>query len=303
MATALARSYLYAPGDRPSLLDKVMTAGADAVILDLEDSVPAAGKEAAREAVATAVGARRGRPSPAVWVRINGETGDWKADLERIVVEGLRGVRLPKVESAAWLSEVAGELDRLESARGLAPESLRLTATVESAAGGLAASELARASRVDHLAFGSSDYLADVGANPESEDTATLWVRSHLVVVSRAYGIGPPIAPVHTRLEDDDGLARACESSRSLGFFGASCIHPRQIPVVHRVFSPRPEEVERARRMIAELERAAGGTAITETGQFLDEAVVRRARALVELADGLEAEASRQEPIEEGSNG
>ncbi|MEJ2086626.1 MAG: CoA ester lyase, partial [Acidobacteriota bacterium] len=235
----LARSYLFAPGNRPELLEKVFSAGADAVVLDLEDAVPADQKQPARERVRQALDRRPAEGDPATWVRINPLDGShWRPDLEAVVTPALAGVRVPKVESVAGLDALDEELTRLEVATGCEPISIRLTCTIESAKGLLAAEELARHPRVDRIAFGSTDFMADIGADPGAESTATLWARSWLVVACRAAGVMPPIAPVWTRLDDVDGLRRTTVECRQLGFFGRSCIHPKQIGPVHEAFTP-----------------------------------------------------------------
>jgi citrate lyase subunit beta/citryl-CoA lyase len=292
MAAALARSYLFAPADRERLLRKVFESGADAVVLDLEDAVPAPEKARARSLVQAALGARQGASGPAVWVRINGlESEYWRQDLA-VVAPGLTGLRVPKAESAAELGRLTAALAEAERQAGLEPGRVRVTLTIESARGLLAAAEIAELPRVDRLAFGAADYLADVGADPAAEARATLWARSFLVAVSRAAGLAPPIAPVWTGLEDEEGLRASTLECRQLGFFGRSCIHPRQLAVVHELFTPSAEEIERARHLLAGhsvAERAGRGVSVAADGQFVDAAVVRRARGLIDLAEALEA--------------
>ena len=169
--------------------------------------------------------------------------------------------------------------------------SIRVTGTIESARGLLAAAELAAGPRLDHLAFGSTDFMTDIGADPKAEDRATLWARSFLVAVCRAAGLAPPIAPVWTRLDDEEGLRRSTEECRELGFFGRSCIHPRQLPTVHEVFTPSADQLAQAREVVQvhqEAERSGSGVAVTGSGHFVDAAVLRRAQGLIELSEGLE---------------
>ncbi|MFO7693780.1 MAG: HpcH/HpaI aldolase/citrate lyase family protein, partial [Vicinamibacterales bacterium] len=128
-------------------------------------------------------------------------------------------------------------------------------------------------------------------ADPGSADLATLYARQHLVVVSRAARIDPPVAPVYTHVKDPEGLRRTTAEARALGFFGRSCIHPSQVPVVNEAFTPRREEIEAARAVLDAWNdaRARGiGAIALPGGQFVDEAVARRARAVVALADALE---------------
>ena len=283
-----ARSFLFAPGDRPELLRKVTHAGADAVVLDLEDAVRSENKTMARHEVGEAVAAAAGDAGPPIWVRVNALRGDaWKEDLEAVVRPGLGGVRVPKAESSEELTELHRALGEAEARAGLEAGSLAVTCTVESALGLWAAEDLARSPRVVQLAFGEADFVADIGAAPVSQ--ATLFARSRLVVVSRVAELLPPIAPVYTHLDDDEGLERSSAEARDLGFGGRSCIHPRQLPTVHRVFTPDAAAVEQAKRVVQAAEAANGGGGLAGS-EFVDAAVVRRARAVLKRAHSLEEE-------------
>lgn len=289
---ALLRSYLFAPGNDERLLEKVFAAGADAVVLDLEDAVPPAEKDRARERVARSLAARPAGAGPRAFVRINGvASGRWEEDLQAVVCPTLAGLRVPKAESAEDLARVAAALVRAEERARLAAGSVELVATIETARGVASAAEIAAAPRMRNLTFGAADFASDVGAEPGEDETETLLARSRLVLASRLAGIDPPVASVFTRLADDEGLRRSTEAGRRLGFFGRSCIHPRQVRVVHEVFTPGPEAVARARRIVEAFEKgvaASSGAVTTEDGQFVDLAVARRARALLALARSLE---------------
>jgi citrate lyase subunit beta / citryl-CoA lyase len=267
-------------------MGKALGAGADAVILDLEDAVAADAKPEARLHVADAIRARSGATAPDVHVRINRAGPGYDLDdLDAVVQAGLTGVRLPKVEDAGAIDEVARRLDELEDDRGLAPGRVALYPTIESATGAVAISELAAASpRIARFALGTADLLADLGASGD-DDLATLHVRGELVLRSRAAGIGPPIDSVHTDLDDGDGLLAQARRARALGFHGKSVIHPRQLAHVHEVFTPSDHELERARQLVAALDDAEreGRGAAQLSGAFVDAATVARARALLEL--------------------
>jgi citrate lyase subunit beta / citryl-CoA lyase len=287
---SLLRSYLFAPGNREDLLRKVLVSGADAAVLDLEDAVPADQKSQARALVAEALAAPGVAPRPRVFVRINGvATAEWEADLKAVVRPGLAGIRMPKVESASEVHRVDTVLGRLEAERGLGVSTVQLTLAIESAQGVEAAVELARASaRVRNLCFGAADFAADVGADPSEDERETLFARSRLVLASRVARLDPPIAPVHTRIDDDEGLRASCEAARRLGFFGRSCVHPRQVPLVNAAFQPDDAAVARARSIVNAFERAsrAGSGATTLRGEFVDQAVLRRARGVLAIAEG-----------------
>jgi citrate lyase subunit beta/citryl-CoA lyase len=259
------RSYLFAPGHNAKLLGRVFEAGADAVMLDLEDAVPPDAKDRARAMVAEALA-----DHPA-WVRVNAARTEWcEADLAA-VGERAYGIRIPKSEAAADVAWVA------ERAPGRP-----IICAVESARGVLAAAEIAAASGVRHLAMGGVDLQRDLNAG--NGNLQTLYVRSHLVVVSRAAGLEPPIDSVYPRLDDEAGLREQTEFARSLGFFGKSAIHPRQLPVLHEVFTPSEQEVGWAREVVAAFEAAGGAALRLPGGEFVDLPVAQRARRLLELA-------------------
>jgi citrate lyase subunit beta/citryl-CoA lyase len=283
------RSYLYAPGSDPELMEKALAAGADAVVLDLEDAVPPDERVRARHAVQRLLHGTAGERLPAMHVRVNRTPDGFDLDdVRAVVTPALDGLRLPKVVSAAEVSELALVLDELEARPGLRPGQVGLYATIESARGTLAAPEIATARRVRRLVFGATDFLADIGAPGTSDGPATLTARGMLVLASRAAGIAAPVDSVHTILDDPKGLRRSAASARQLGFFGKSVIHPRQLAIVHDVFAPTAEEVAQAREVIATADAAArGGVAASRAGsQFVDPAVVARARAVLRQVKG-----------------
>jgi citrate lyase subunit beta / citryl-CoA lyase len=259
------RSYLFAPGHNAKLVRRVFEAGADAVMLDLEDAVPPDAKDTAREMVAEALA-----DHPA-WVRVNAARTEWcEADLAA-VGGGAFGIRIPKAESADDVHWVA------ERAPGKP-----IICAIESARGILAAAEIAAAPGVRHLAMGGVDLQNDL--NAANGNLQTLYARSHLVVVSRAAGLEPPIDSVYPRLDDEAGLREQATFARSLGFFGKSAIHPRQLPVLHEVFTPSERELGWAREVVAAFEAAGGAALRLPSGEFVDLPVARRARRLLELA-------------------
>ncbi len=286
---SLARSFLFAPGTRDDLLKKALESDADAVICDLEDSVPAAEKAAARRRVEALLASRPA--GPPLWVRINAQQGAyWRDDVEAVVRPGVRGLRLPKVRSADAVREVAHVVAAAEERNGIRPGTTQLAATVETADGVLAAHDIARQGGVRHLVFGAADFAADVGAEPDDEDLETLFARSQLVLASRAAGIEPPVAGAFTRLQDLAGLERSTRAHARLGFFGRSCIHPRQVAIVNEIFTPSLAQLARALEIVRAHAEAglsgAGGVALAD-GAFVDAAAVRRADALLQLARAL----------------
>jgi citrate lyase subunit beta/citryl-CoA lyase len=267
----MERSYLFAPGHNAKLLARVFDAGADAVMLDLEDAVPPDAKDRARAMVAEVLA-----DHPA-WVRINAaRTALAEADLAA-VGDLAYGIRIPKTESVQDVAWVAHR----------APDKPIICA-IESARGVLAAPEIAAAPGVRHLAMGGVDLARDLNAG--SGNLQTLYVRSHLVVASRAAGIEPPIDSVYARLDDETGLREQAAFARSLGFFGKSAIHPRQLPVLHEVFTPTQQEVAWAREVLTAFDAAGGAALQLPSGEFVDLPVADRARRLLELAAAVAAD-------------
>jgi citrate lyase subunit beta/citryl-CoA lyase len=259
------RSYLFAPGHNVKLLSRVFAAGADAVMLDLEDAVPEHSKETGRRMVAEALA-----DHPA-WVRVNAVGTPWCAADLNAVAERAHGIRIPKVESADDVRWVA------ERTPGRP-----LICAIETARGVLAAQQIAAVPGVSQLAMGGVDLARDLNAT--SGALQTLHVRSHLVLVSRAAGIEPPIDSVYPLLDDEDGLREQAQFARSLGFFGKSAVHPRQLSVLHEVFTPTDREIAWARDVIAAFDAVAGNAARLPSGEFVDLPVAERARRLLEIA-------------------
>jgi citrate lyase subunit beta/citryl-CoA lyase len=295
----LLRSYLFAPGNNEPVLAKVFKAGADAVVLDLEDAVPESEKARARACVREALSgnAAQDQPAPA-FVRINHLASEhWRADIESLVGPEVAGIRVPKVEDIESLCRLDDAISARERFLGMAAGSTRVTATIESARGVARLDSVARGPRIWGFTFGAADYVADIGADP-GDELATLFARSALVVTSRSERLAAPVASVFTRLGDEVGLRADTLRQKSLGFFGRSAIHPRQLRVIHEVFDPTPAEVDRARKDIASYEAAGreGRGASQTNGGFVDLAVVRRARAILELHEQTAGEAPRKDP-------
>ncbi|MEU8504762.1 CoA ester lyase [Streptomyces brevispora] len=275
------RSALYVPGDRPDMLAKALDRGADAVILDLEDSVAPGSKEYARagatawlEGIAPA-GCRAG---PEIWVRINpGPQG--LADARGVALPAVNGLMVAKTEGVGDLVAVA---DALSAAPWIA-----LCPLLESAAALLSAPLIAHGPRVTRMQLGEADLCADTGIEPGPDQRELLWPRTQLVLACAAARLAPPLGPVSTDFRDLDALRRSTAALKRLGFGGRSCIHPTQIPVVNDVCTPGAAELERARALIERFEKANSGVAVDDSGRMIDEAVVRGARRV--LAAGPES--------------
>ncbi|GAA3228293.1 HpcH/HpaI aldolase/citrate lyase family protein [Dactylosporangium siamense] len=279
------RSYLYVPGDAPQKLDKALTRGADALIVDLEDAVPAAGKSRARALVAEWLDALPA-DRPAIWVRVNpGPTGE--DDVRAVTGPNLAGVCLAKAGSAAEVAAFGATIAAAEEACGRPVGSVAVVPLLESAAAVLGAPDIARAPRVARLQIGEADLRAELGVTLGPDERELLFVRSQIVLASAAAGIAPPVASVSTDYRDLAALRASTVAFRRLGFLGRACIHPAQVAVVNEVFTPTPEEVAEAadlvRRFDAALDSGAG-VLVDVDGRMVDAAVVRAARRIVDLA-------------------
>ena len=262
------RSLLFVPGSRPDRFDKALAAAASAVIVDLEDAVEPAAKDAARDALRAWLS-----PAHPVIVRINAAETPWFADdLALCGAPGVAAVMLPKAESADALAAV-----RQAGATLLLP-------LIESAAGFAALSVIAAAPGVAALAFGSIDLQVDLGLRDAHEDEL-LFFRSQIVLASRLAGVAPPIDGVSTAIDDEARLHVDVRRARRLGFGGKLCIHPRQVAAVNRGFAPSAEECAWAQRVL-DASAAAGGATVAVDGKMVDKPVLLRAQAIRRDAAG-----------------
>jgi citrate lyase subunit beta/citryl-CoA lyase len=277
--TRLRRSRLYLPGNRPKLMLSAGLYGADGLILDLEDSVPPAEKDAARLLVRNALIALDWGASERM-VRINqGEVG--LDDLRRIAPHNPHVVLLPKVENPERVHEVASLLRELVGA-----DAPMLMPILESPTGIHRAFEIAAADElVVALTLGLEDLSAELGAPRTEAGWESFTARQTTVFAARAAAV-QPIASVFTDISDEAALARYVERERGLGFDGVGCIHPRQIPVVHREMTPTAAEAETAVRIVKAARDAEtrGLGAVAVGTKMVDPPVVAQAFRTVELA-------------------
>ncbi|MGE0257988.1 MAG: CoA ester lyase [Alphaproteobacteria bacterium] len=291
------RSFLFAPGNHARRVEKALTLDADAVILDLEDAVATAEKPAAREAVAASFARPR---TGLLYVRVNAvDTEFCYGDLLAVVRPGLDGIILPKVESAAGLAAIDWLLAQLERERGLAAGGIDLIPIIETASGldGLGAL-LSAGTRIRRVAFGAGDFTLDVNMVWSRGESELAQARAAIVTASRAAGIEAPLDTVWVDLTDPEGLEASARTALGLGFQGKMCIHPEQIPIVNRVFTPTDEEVAFAERVAAAFIKAEaeGSAAIQLDGKFIDYPIVYRAqRVLKRIA------AIRTRPVSDSS--
>lgn len=284
----LIRSALYVPGNSAKMVQKARGVPADAVLLDLEDSVSATGKDAARSLVASSFD----EPWPsevAVFVRLNPVSSGWfEQDLESILPRLPSGLVIPKVESADQVRLVDRQIGRVAGMTGVDASGVALIVMLESALGVLRALEIATASpRLCGLLLGTEDLTLDAGLQRTSEGLELLYARSQMVFAAAAGGI-QALDGIWADIADLEGLRRDAARGRSLGFSGKSLIHPSHVPVVNEVFSPSQEEIERARRLVAAFEssESQGVSAFAFEGQMVDRPHLERARRLLQTHRG-----------------
>lgn len=260
-------SLLFVPADRPERYAKALAAGADAVIIDLEDAVAPAAKDGARAALAAWLD-----PAHPVLVRINAADSPWfAADLELLAQPGIGAVVLPKAEHADDVVVAS------QAGGGLAVLPL-----IESALGFEQRQALACADRVERLVFGYIDFQSDL--NMRCSEDELLPFRAGLVLASRLAGIAPPIDGPCTAIDDAELLQGDALRARRLGFGGKLCIHPRQVALVNRCFAPSAQEIAWAQTVIA-ADARSGGAVVAVDGRMVDRPVVLRAATILREAE------------------
>ena len=260
MDDPLRRSLLYVPASSEAMLRKAGARGADVLIVDLEDGVLPDAKDAAR-AGAERLWLELDLGGSEVLLRVNAPGAPWhEADLDAAARLRPAGVVLPKCEEPERVEAVAARLDATP-----------LFLMIETARGVLAAAEVARAPRVAGLLFGAADFRASIRASRDPEEAELALARGTLVLAARAAGIEAFDTPFF-EYRDEAGLERSARRARTLGFDGKTAIHPGQVAVVNRVFSPDEAEVAHARRVVAALEAAAreGRGVATVDGEMVE---------------------------------
>lgn len=266
------RSLLFLPATSPHLLDKAPDRGADALVVDLEDSVPIHRKAEARALAADAVTQLHARGAR-VLLRVNAGDGAVALDLAQIPLQRLTAVMLPKVERPQEISALAARLDALGAA------SLPVAALLESPRGVLAAREIAAHPRLGALGFGAEDHAAAIGVPPTP--LALAWAAQQVITCAHAHGLQCwGLADSIAEVDDMAAFGRAVQTARAMGFTGSVCIHPRQVGITTAGFSPTAAELAWARRVITadDTARAAGLGAVLLDGRMVDVPVVERAR-------------------------
>jgi citrate lyase subunit beta/citryl-CoA lyase len=283
------RSLLFVPADSGAKLDKALASGADAVIVDLEDSIMAERKAAARQAALEFLKAHAPRKDrPRLLVRINGlDTGMTDADLDAVVPGRPDAVVFPKAEGGTTVIHLDAKLTAREAIAGLPEGAIKVLAqTVESAAGLFSAGTYRDSSaRLIGMTWGPEDLSAELGAEANREADGTLTEPYRLARSMCLYGAAaakiPAIETVYVDFRNSEGLRRDTEMARRDGFAGRLAIHPAQVPIINAVFTPTAEQLEKAKAVVAAFAANPGAGAVGIDGKMFDRPHLVRAQALL----------------------
>ncbi len=276
---------MFIPGNNPSMMQDAYIYHPDSIMLDLEDSVTMAEKDAARMLVHNALKTIDYGNIERV-VRINPlNTPYGKKDVEAVVKGGVDVIRMPKTETADEVREVEAEIERVEKELGCVGRT-QIMAAIESALGIVNAYDIATASkRMMGIALGAEDYSANLKTQRTKEGTELQLARETIVVAARAAGIDA-LDTVFSNLNDMEAFRNEVELIKRMGFDGKSIINPRQIEIINEVFAPKEKDIEKARTILAAIKEAAekGSGVIAVNGKMVDRPVVIRAQRTIDLA-------------------
>jgi citrate lyase subunit beta/citryl-CoA lyase len=280
----LRRSRIYLPGNRPRMIQKGPHLGADAVILDLEDSVSPEEKDAARILVARAIEALDFGESE-VMVRINPIHAGGLVDLPVVLASGPDAIVVPKCESRDDVLAVENAINQYHPSKPVA-----ILPMIETAKGILNAYEVAGASAmVDAITFGGEDFTQDIGATRTKEGKEIFWGRSMLVIAAKAAGV-QALDTVFSDLKDEEGLRRDTKEIKEMGFDGRAAVHPAQIEIIHDVFTPTERELQQAVNVkkAAEKARRQGSGVAVVNGKMIDKPIIQRAEKILRISELLD---------------
>lgn len=282
----LLRSLIFVPGNRPNMLERALGFDADVIMLDLEDSVPPDEKAGARDTVREWIPRLR-RDGRRVMVRVNSlGTGLTQAELAAVVGSGLDGISLGKAESPGELQDADQMITALESAAGVEPGLIKLIPWIENAKAVMAPYLMATASpRIIGVAFGAEDYTDDMDLQRTDTGEEVYFARSMVAVAAHAARVAALDSPF-VRFREPDALRQDLRVIKQMGFTGKFAIHPAQLEIINQEFSPSPEEVAYAQRVIDAWKQAEaeGRGSLDLDGRMVDVPVFKRAQSLLERA-------------------
>jgi citrate lyase subunit beta/citryl-CoA lyase len=289
----IRRSRLIMPANERKYVEKAHLRNADAVVLDLEDSVPVSEKVATRAVLKEAI-PLAGKSGSDVLVRVNNTSELLKGDVEASVWPGLDGIFFPKVETGEQVQDLDRLLTELEQKRGIPPGKVKISIIAETLKGYLNMEETVQASdRIDCLSLGTEDFATNTGMEL-SEATYHGWLvpRMQIVFVARAYGKLPlNLVGSMAGFGDTTGFEKLAILSYKHGFLGSSCIHPGNVEILNRCFSPTSEAIEHSRKLIDAFERslAAGRASAAHEGKMIDYPHYEKAKQILARSAKIEA--------------
>ncbi|MCG8483762.1 MAG: citrate (pro-3S)-lyase subunit beta [Clostridia bacterium] len=283
----LRRTMLYVPGNNPGMIRDAHIYGSDSIMFDLEDSVSINEKDAARFLVYSALETIDYGRSEVV-VRINGlDTPFGKEDVKAMVSVKPDIIRLPKTEKPEDIIQIDELIGELEAEIGIEVGTIKLMAAVENALGAINAYQIASASkRLVGIAIGAEDFVTDLKTTRSLDGIELLTARSMILFAARAAGIDA-IDTVFSDVNDEEGFEKEVRLIKQLGFDGKSIINPRQIEIIHRIFTPTEEEINKSMRIIQAIKEAEsrGSGVVNLDGKMIDKPIVQRAQRIIDLAD------------------
>lgn len=286
----LLRSLIFVPGNRANMLERALNFDADIIMVDLEDSVPPGEKVAARGVAAEWIPRLR-QAGQRVMVRLNSlDTGLTRDELAAVISPALYGVSVGKTESAADLRQIEGIISPLEIGANLEAGHVNLIPWIESAKAIVNVNEMAVALvRTVAIAFGAEDYTNDMGIQRTDDGEEVYHARSAVAIAARAAGIASLDSP-YVAFRDPEGLRKDAGVARQMGYTGKFAIHPAQVETINEVFSPNPDDVAYARRVMEAWREAEanGRGSLSLDDKMVDVPVVKRAQNLLALVDEIE---------------
>lgn len=290
MKFRIMRSVLMVPVNVRRFVEKACLRGADVIVLDLEDSIPAAQKVEGRSMLENAISVA-GRGAAQLMVRVNNEASLLEADVEAAICKRLDALFIPKVESAQQLVKLDHLTKEVEAEKGLEIGKIKFSIHIESPLGLLRLDEIAQSSpRIESMSIGVDDYCAALGINLTQDASALFFPMSQLVITAKAFGIIPfGVLGSVAEFSDLHVFEASALRARDLGSEGSICIHPDQVPILNRVFSPPEESVSQARKIVVAFEDAAqrGRASTSLDGRMVDTPIYKQALATIERVEAI----------------
>lgn len=284
MINHLYRSLMFIPSNNKHLLDNASTKfNPDVFLFDVEDSVPPTEKQMARDNIVRYV--QEGKfEGKSIYPRINDrESGELLHDVYQLTIPGIEGFMYPKSNSGMDIYFIDKLLETIEYDKHIPVGTFKIIPLIETAGAIVNLKEICNASpRVTAVAFGCEDYVTDIHGKHDPESLAIFTARCSIAITARACGV-LPIDTVHVRVHDLEDLEKNCELGRNLGFEGMLVLNPKELPIVHKYYTPTEQEVVEAREMVELVEAAAtSGKGVAIKGnKFIGPPFLKRAKQII----------------------